>query len=199
MYTVSPSTKGLIFDLDGTIVDSMPAHLLSWQAAFRAFGETFTEEFCYAHAGVSLTGVVEIFNRENGTSLSPEAVVSKKDEAFVTYLDRIRPIPQVLDILKRYNGKLPMAVASGNTRPLSVVLLERLGLIEYFDALVFGEEVSTPKPDPESFLTAARLMGVPPKTCEVFEDGDHGLAAAKRAGMIAVDIRPWLTATSSQP
>ena len=198
MYNVSPSTQGLIFDFDGTIVDSMPAHFLSWQEAFSAFGETFLEPFFYAHAGVSLIGVVEAYNRENSTALSPTAVVKSKEQAFRRHTDRIVPIPQVLDVMNQYRGRLPMAVATGNTRLHTLPLMERLGLRDYFDALVFGDDVSKPKPSPECFLKAANLIGVSPEHCVVFEDGVPGLEGARRAGMTAVDIRPWVTTDSTE-
>ncbi len=191
-YEVAEDIEGLIFDFDGTLVDSMPSHYLSWRAAFGAFGATFTERFFYDHAGVSLIGVVTAFNREMGTSLPPVEVVTKKNAHHVTYLDQTKPIEPVLDIVRRYHRRLPMAVATGNSRTLTAPLMERLDLGKYFDAVVFGEDVQKGKPDPESFLTAARMIGVEPNRCEVFEDGLPGLEAARRAGMKVTDIRPWL-------
>ena len=191
-YIVSEDIEGLIFDFDGTIVDSMPVHFLSWKAAFGAFDARFTETFFYDHAGFSLIDVVKAYNREQGTSLSPEAVVAKKDAAHAAYLDRTRPIPVVVDLIERYHGRLPMAVATGNSRRLTEPLMEKLNLTRFFDGVVFGEDVENSKPHPDCFIEAARIIGVPPQRCEVFEDGDPGIEAARRAGMKVTDIRAWL-------
>lgn len=191
-YTVTPEIKGLIFDFDGTIVDSMPAHCLSWIDAFSAFGAAVSERFIYDNAGVSLTGVVKIYNQQNGTDFSPEEVVAAKDRRQIAYLDEIRIIPQVMNVIERYHGVLPMAVVTGNSRNLTEPLMERLLLSGYFKTVIFGDDVAHSKPHPEGFLTAARAMGVAPNHCEVFEDGDPGLEAGRRAGMKVTDIRPWL-------
>ena len=191
-YQVTHGIQGLIFDFDGTLVDSMPAHLLSWKAAFSAFGMAFSERFFYDNAGLSLIGVVEAYNREMRTNLPPADLVALKNTKHTAFLDEIRAIPQVLEVVERYHGVLKMAVATGSTRNVTEPLMARLNLRGYFDAVIYGEDVENGKPHPDSFLKAARAMNVPPQTCEVFEDGDPGLEGAKRAGMKATDIRPWL-------
>lgn len=191
-YSALKDTQGLIFDFDGTIVDSMPVHFLSWKAAFLAFDADFSEKFFYDNAGVSLIGVVEKYNEEFGTSLCPSDVVTHKDKAHVAYLPQTRLIPTVFNIIKKYSGKLPMAIATGNSRNLTEPLMERLNLNGYFKAVVYGDDVTHPKPHPECFLTAAALIGVSPSVCEVFEDGDAGIEGARRAGMKVNDIRCWL-------
>jgi beta-phosphoglucomutase family hydrolase len=193
VYEISPSIKGLIFDFDGTIVDSMPAHYLSWKEAFASFGADFTEEFCYTHAGLPLLSVVKSYNQKTGNHLPAQAVVEKKDACHVAYLPQTKTIPEVMNIIERYHGKLPMAVATGNSRRLTTPLMEMLGLKAYFKAIIFGEDVTHGKPHPESFLKAASAIHVSPDKCEVFEDGDPGIEAAIKAGMKVTDVRPWLT------
>lgn len=190
-YQVAPNIRGLIFDFDGTIVDSMPVHFLSWKQAFHEFGADFTERFCYDHAGLPLLAVVETYNNKTGTTLDPLKVVQKKNIYHEAYLPETEPIPEVVSIIQRYYGKLPMAIATGNSRKLTLPLMERLNLTRYFKSVIFGEDVRRGKPDPESFLKAAKAIGVPPEKCEVFEDGDPGIEAAIRAGMKATDIRTW--------
>ncbi len=192
IYTVSQEIEGLIFDFDGTVVDSMPAHYLSWRAAFSEFGAEFTERFCYDYAGLSLTAVVETYNREMGTTLAPAEVVALKNKKHLSYNDHIHPIPEVMDLIDRYFGKLPMAVATGGMREVTAPLITALGLIDYFVTVVYSDDVKRSKPHPDAFLQAARAMGIAPDRCEVFEDGEAGLEAARRAGMKATDIRPWL-------
>ncbi len=193
VYEVSKDIQGLIFDFDGTLVDSMPVHCLSWKAAFAAFNEDISESFIYGHAGYSLVGVVEAYNKQKKKNLPPLEVVAKKDESHLAYVDKTKPIPIVLDIVKHYYKKLPMAVATGNTRLLTAPLMKKLDLMKYFDTVVFGDEVTKGKPDPECFLVAAKAIGVLPQNCEVFEDGDPGIEAAKRAGMKVTDVRKWLS------
>ena len=190
-YQVTHDIQGLIFDFDGTLVDSMPAHYLSWKAAFSTFGINFSERFFYDNAGLSLIGVVEKFNREMETDLPPAEMVALKGENHIAFLDKTRTIPQVLEVVERYHRVLKMAVATGSIRSLTEPLMARLDLTGYFDAVVYGEDVENGKPHPDSFLKAARELNVPPHTCEVFEDGDAGLEGARRAGMKATDIRPW--------
>lgn len=194
-YAISEDIRGLIFDFDGTIVDSMPVHFLSWREAFAKHGADFTESFCYRHAGVSLEGVVKLYNEAYGTSLNPALIVAQKDEAHQKYLFQTPVIPQIIDIINSNFGKRPMAVATGNTRKLTEPLMNHLGLQKYFRTVIYGEEVTHPKPHPESFLLAAAAIGVEPAHCEVFEDGDAGLEGARRAGMKATDIRPWLASS----
>lgn len=191
-YTVTPEIKALLFDFDGTIVDSMPAHCHSWVDAFSAFGAAVSERFIYDHAGVSLIGVVKIYNQQNGTDLSPSEVVTEKDRRLIAHLDEIRIIPEVMRIIERYHGVLPMAVVTGNSRNLTEPLMKRLNLTRYFETVIFGDEVENGKPHPEGFLKAAMTIGAAPHQCEVFEDGDLGLEAGRRAGMKVTDIRPWL-------
>ena len=191
-YVISENIDALIFDFDGTIVDSMPVHYLSWQQAFKLNKCSFSKDFFYQHAGVSLPEVVNLYNQTYGTALSPEDVVAQKDMAHRQYLSETKVIPQVFDLIKKYHGVLPMAVATGNSKNLTEPLLRQLDLDPYFETVVFGDDVRYPKPHPECFLRAAAEMGVPASRCEVFEDGDAGLEGALLAGMKATDIRPWL-------
>jgi HAD superfamily hydrolase (TIGR01509 family) len=191
-YKVAKEIEGLIFDFDGTIVDSMPAHCLSWKEAFSSFGAPLSERFIYDHAGASFIGVVEAYNREMGTDLPPDEVVRLKIKSHVAHLSIVRTIPQVMQVIEQYHGILPMAVATGNSKSMTAPLMDRLKLTRYFAAVIYSEDVEKSKPDPECFLKAARAIHVAPEKCEVFEDGDLGIEAAKRSGMKATDIRPWL-------
>lgn len=191
-YIVAKDIEGLIFDFDGTIVDSMPAHYLSWKEAFSSFRVPFSERFFYDNAGVSFVGVVERYNRHMGTNLTPDEVVERKNRCHTNYLLETRPVPHVMRVIEQYHGVLPMAVATGNSKNMTAPLIDRLNLTRYFAAVIYGEDVSNGKPDPECFLKAASAINVAPEKCEVFEDGDLGIEAAKRAGMKATDIRLWL-------
>jgi beta-phosphoglucomutase-like phosphatase (HAD superfamily) len=103
----------------------------------------------------------------------------------------IKPIEQVADIVRKYFGKLPMAVGTGGHREAVERTLEVIGMRKYFDIVVTANDVEHHKPDPETFLKCADLMNIKPSFIEVFEDGDLGIEAALRGGMIATDVRSW--------
>ncbi len=106
------------------------------------------------------------------------------------FLPDVLPIEPVVQLARAYHGRLPMAVASGGTRPMVTKTLAAIGLLDLFDAVVTAEDVTHGKPAPDIFLEAARRLGVPPGRCVGFEDGDLGLQSVRAAGMVAIDVRP---------
>jgi beta-phosphoglucomutase-like phosphatase (HAD superfamily) len=105
----------------------------------------------------------------------------------------VRPIGAVVEIAERHRGRLPLAVATGAVRPILLRILKQIGVEGWFDALVSAEDVTRHKPEPDTFLEAARRLGVDPARCRVYEDTEPGMEAARRAGMACIDIRPWHT------
>jgi len=114
----------------------------------------------------------------------------KLDE-FYLIQHNVTPIEPVIALVQKYHGKMPMSVGTGGHREAVEKTLEIIGLRKYFDILVTANDVTKHKPHPETFLRCAELMNVAPAECEVFEDGDLGIEAARRAGMIATDVRGW--------
>jgi beta-phosphoglucomutase-like phosphatase (HAD superfamily) len=108
------------------------------------------------------------------------------------HIDEIRLIEPVVAIAQKYQGVLPMAVGTGNTRKLTEMLLEVSGLKKYFTVVITADDVVHHKPHPETFLLCAQKMNVSPQLCQVFEDGQAGLLAARSGGMIATDVRPFV-------
>ena len=104
----------------------------------------------------------------------------------------IQVIEPVFKIVKENHGKLPMALGTGEYREIALVNIRITGLDRYFDKIVTADDVTKSKPDPETFLKCAALINVPPEFCQVFEDGGAGLEAARRAGMIVTDVRPFI-------
>lgn len=102
------------------------------------------------------------------------------------------PIESVVAVAAAYRGKLPIAVASGGYRDTITRTLDRLGIRDWFDAMVTAEDTPRHKPEPDVFLEAAKRLKVDPAKCVVFEDTDIGLEAARRAGMPGIDVRPWV-------
>jgi len=192
---VDPNAQGLIFDCDGTLVDSMPIHFRAWQAALEAAGGEYHHEFIDAHKGVPAIGILQHYNQTYGTSLDVEAVAADKQRRAYKGLARVEPIVPVANIVTRLHGKIPMAVASGGSRENVERMLEVTGLAGLFETVITGSDPVPPKPDPAIFVECAQRMGISPVRCQVFEDGDPGLEAARLAGMIATDVRPYLAGT----
>ncbi len=110
----------------------------------------------------------------------------------------MKPIIPVVALAKKYYGKMPMAVGTGGYNRLAWKTMEILGLDKYFEILVSFNEVTHPKPHPETFLKCAELLGIEPQFCEVFEDGELGMQAAKSAGMMATLVTDYYKVTIGQ-
>ncbi len=179
----------LIFDCDGTLADTMPGHFAAWVAALRAGGGDITEERFYSLAGVTSAAIIEILNNEHGYTLDIPETVQDKETRYVESLHSVREITAVADIARAYHGKVPLAVASGGLRSVVHATLDAIHLRPLFDAVVTAEDVIHGKPAPDIFLRAAEMLGVAPKDCIVYEDGDPGIVAARAAGMRVIDVR----------
>lgn len=180
--------RAYLFDLDGTLADSMPLHLRSWQQATREAGADFPPDLFWAWGGIPLTRTVEMLNERFGWRLDPVAVVHRKEGLYLSMLDELKPIPAVLAHVEAQWGKLPMAIVSGSPRLTVERTLETLGLARYFETVVGMEDYTQGKPAPEPFLIAAERLGVAPADCLVFEDAEAGFAAARAAGMTWVPV-----------
>lgn len=192
MITIDPEIKGLIFDCDGTVVDTMPLHYRAWVNVLEKFGIEFSEPLFYSLAGITTPAIVDVLNQKFGHALSPEDVAHLKEVAFEELLPQAQPIQPVVDVIKQQYGKLPMAIATGGIRRICTKTLEGAGLLRFFKAIVTADDVVYGKPAPDIFLEAARRIGVRPELCMAFEDGDLGIRSAKAAGMKVLDVRPLL-------
>src|SRR5262245_11359524 len=188
---IEPHIQGLIFDSDGTLVDTMPLHYRAWQELLQAKGAHFPEALFYELAGVPSDKIVEVLNGKFNYDFNPKATALEKEQIFIQrYLPQAQPIEPVVAVAKQYKKRLPMAVATGGILAVVSTALKTIGLADFFDAIVTAEDVKHGKPAPDTFLEAAHRLKVEPAYCLVFEDSDLGLEAAKRAGMAAIDIRP---------
>lgn len=192
-FDITPGAKALIFDLDGTLANSMPWHLQAWQKACLRFGINMDVAFLQKHTGAPGHQLAVDIIEHNGMTgkIAPDEIIKVKLEEFYAIQHKVTPVEPVTAIVKRYFGKLPMSVGTGGHREAVNMTLEIIGIRQYFDIIVTAEDVKKHKPHPETFLKCAELMKVAPSDCEVFEDGDLGLEAARRAGMIATDVRKW--------
>jgi len=186
--------KGLIFDCDGTLADTMPLHWRAWQMITRRHGLEFPEDRFYSLGGVPSRDILKMLAEEQERSLDHIAVAHEKEEAYLPLMAGIEPIHVVVEVARSHFGKIPMAVASGGTQAIIAQVLEQLKIRHFFQAVVTSEMVRKQKPAPDIFLEAARRIGVEPKFCRAYEDTDLGLQAIRAAGMEAVDVRKLLGA-----
>lgn len=182
---INPKAKALIFDLDGTIADTMPVHFLAYKHILSDFGIDFTPGLFATLAGVPAIETIQKLNEQFGTNMNPEETGQLKEREYEKMMHKMKPVEPVVALVKKYYGKLPMSVGTGGYHRLAWKTLEILELKDYFDILVSSEDVENAKPHPETFLKCAQKMGVDPKYCQVFEDGELGMQAAVSAGMMS--------------
>lgn len=184
-----------IFDLDGTISNSLQAHDLAWAHALTQFSIPFTAERMTQLGGVPIPDTVQILAKEAGMHVDVPAVVSVRDQRFYELLPTtLSPTPLVAGVVLPFLGEKPMAVGTGCHTEMARRILASLSLDHYLPVVVGADQVSHPKPTPDTFLLAAEKLGVRPERCLVFEDADAGIMAAQAAGMAVVDVRKIWTA-----
>jgi HAD superfamily hydrolase (TIGR01509 family) len=183
--------RAVIFDCDGTLVDSMPLHHRAWRAAFAEHGASFDFSWSLfmSRAGKGLGQTVVELNEQFSEQLDPQAVVVSQRRYYQELLPELEPLAPVVEYARKVAGKMPLAVASGGEKEMVVGALEAVGIRQLFDHVVCQVDVERGKPWPDMFLLCAERMNVEPAECLVFEDGELGILAAKAAGMswVAVD------------
>ncbi len=185
--------KGFIFDLDGVIVDTAKYHFLAWKKLAKSIDVDFTNEQNEQLKGVSRVKSLEKILSWGNKSVSEdkfmELMAKKNDDylSYITEMDETEILPdvnRVLDFLLAVKQSISLGSASKNARKI----LKKVSLIEKFDAIVDGNDVTKAKPDPEVFLIAAQELNIKPEDCIVFEDSVAGVQAANRANMISIGI-----------
>jgi HAD superfamily hydrolase (TIGR01509 family) len=181
----------VLFDCDGTLADTMPAHYRAWLHVTTLHGIAFDEDRFYALGGRPTRDIVATLATEAGIDVDIDAAAVVKEEAFLEQLDGILPIDPVVDVVRRLRGRVPLAVVTGGYRRVCERILTRVGIESAFDTIVASEDTARHKPDPDPFLEAARRLGTRPERCVVWEDSDLGIAGAEAAGMAWIDVRAF--------
>lgn len=181
----------LIFDCDGTLIDTMPIHYRAWCKALAPYQIDYPEPRFYSFAGMPTRKIVEVLCKEQHKQVDAERLAHEKEEIYLAMMPEAQPIREVISIAKREKGRRKLAVASGGWHSIVVKALQAIHCENLFDTIVGADEVAHGKPHPDMFLEAARRLGGKPEECLVFEDGAAGFEAAKAAGMPVVDVRPW--------
>lgn len=185
--------KAFIFDLDGVIVDTAKYHFMAWQKLADKLDIVFTPEHNEQLKGVSRVRSLEIILELGKIQASEEEKqlwLTQKNQDYLSYIEKmdeseILPnVKEVLEFIKDRKQPIALGSASKNARPI----LEKVGLLPFFDVIIDGNDVSNAKPDPEVFVRAAKLLGIDNENAVVFEDSLAGIEAANIAGMLSIGI-----------
>lgn len=182
-----------LFDLDGVLVDTAVFHFKAWRRLTQELGFDIDEEFNETLKGISRMDSLDRILAHGNVSLSQEeknVYAKQKNEWYLELVNQMTPadiLPGVEDFLKEAQNQ-GIKIALGSASKNAQIILEKTGILHYFDALIDGNHVSKSKPDPEVFLKGAEALEVSNEQCVVFEDAFAGIQAAKAANMYAVGI-----------
>ncbi|MGY3884452.1 HAD family hydrolase [Aeromonas aquatica] len=176
----------LIFDMDGTLVDSMPLHLDAWELTSAEFGLLFDRAQLNEYGGIPTRKIVAILAEQHGLSIDIEAFARRKIALYMEQIDKAGVFPQMWELVRQHHGKVPMGIGTGSPRNQAERILRSTGLDAYISVLVSADDVTNHKPHPDTFLRVAERLGANPANCLVFEDTRIGIQAGKAAGMATV-------------
>lgn len=195
MKSTNNFPRGIIFDCDGTLADTMPLHWRAWQTITKKHKLHFPEDRFYALGGVPSRDILKMLGEEQNIVIDHLKLSHEKEAEYLPLIAQVEPINTVVGVARENFGKIPLAVASGGNHSVIEQVLEHLGIRKLFAAIVTSEDVVNQKPAPDIFLEAARRIDVDPQYCRAYEDTDIGLQAIRAAGMEAVDVRKLRTGT----
>lgn len=175
--------QGLIFDMDGTLIDSMGYHLLAWEHTANEYGFPYDAQWQYSLGGVPTKRTVELINQRFELSLDVAAVSLSKRKHWEALARAPQLIPASYSVFKQALGVQKIALGTGSNREHAIEMLEQVALIKSFDAIVTSCDVQHGKPAGDTFLLAAKQMGIAAQNCLVLEDTEIGYQAAQAAGM----------------
>lgn len=185
--------NALLFDLDGVIVDTAVFHYQAWRRMANTLGFDLSEEFNEQLKGISRTESLELILAHGGVTLSDERkaeLAAQKNDWYLELVTTMTPaniLPGVTDFFEQVKTA-QLKTALGSVSKNARLILERIGMLQDFDAIIDGTKITRGKPDPEVFLKGAAELNVRPEECVVFEDAVAGIEAAKRGGMLAIGI-----------
>ena len=183
---------GYIFDLDGTLIDTMPLHFIAWSEAMKRAGlpVPLSEDLFYSLGGVPTRRVAELFGEHYKLSLNADAVSHVKEQLYLERIAQVERIEAVTTFARKVAKTRPVAIATGGQPEIALPALRAAGLDDIFKVVVTPNDVppGRGKPEPDMFILAAERIGVDPKKCLAFEDAEPGIRAATAAGMKVVRV-----------
>lgn len=183
---------GVIFDMDGIIIDSEPVYQSLNEKIFKRLGIEVEDHFKLTYIGVTKWRKWQLLKERYQLHESIDELLEIQNEVFLQADWDYKSLlfPEVKPLLERLvSMNVPIALASSSERKKVNAVMEHCGLKGYFTKTVSGDEVVNGKPDPEIFLSAANKLSLPPENCMVVEDSYNGLVAAKRANMYGIGVR----------
>lgn len=182
--------EALIFDMDGTLVDSGQLHEFAWSEMLNKYGIPIDRPLMRSLAGVPTKATIEILLEEFNLTASAtlDEMNDFKEKLVHDSMHKFVKPTALIDVAKKYHGIKPMAIGTGAYTQEAETILKLCGLDQYISAVVGADQVQNPKPAPDTFLRCAELLGVDAKRCVVFEDSKLGLQAAASAGMAGIDV-----------
>ena len=184
------STKAIIFDMDGVLVDSEPFHVEIEKRMFKKMGLNITDEEHAGYMGIATdvmwAQIIKKRNLQWDVNEMTQLTINES-KPFFNSLEKIEPMTGIKDLLNKITEwKIPIAVASSSDPETIRIILQKSGLEKYFSHAISSLEVGKSKPEPDVFIHAAKLLGAKPENCLVIEDSKNGIKAAKAAGMYCV-------------
>jgi beta-phosphoglucomutase-like phosphatase (HAD superfamily) len=189
LQTCADDAAALLFDLDGTLVESHELNFMALRDAMRRQGHALGRS---EYDGVSGLRTVEqglAIGARTGIGFDTERLRRDRDGYALAHLDLVEPRPDVVAIARASAGRVPLALVTGSTRATALPVIEALGLESLFSVVVTGDDVVDGKPAPDGYLTALEALGVSARAAVAYEDSDEGLTAARAAGICAIDVR----------
>lgn len=180
--------QGIVFDMDGTLVDSMPAHMEAWRITCENYGYPFDRDYMNSLGGVPTRQTVVLLNEKFNMAHDASDVARYKRQSWEAMDLEPVIIPSTMAVFDHYRSSMAIGIGTGAERPHAEHLLSAHGLLQRIDSLVTATDVTLGKPHPETFLTVAKQMEIEPAKCVVFEDTDIGRQAAQDAGMDCIMV-----------
>lgn len=181
--------EGVIFDMDGVLIDSETLHQTTEIEALRAAGLEITREDLLPYTGVPLLDLLEQLKASHDADFDPQAVAARKRSAYLARLDEVEAIAGAVETVRRIDGHYRTALASSSHRHVVDAVVDKLDLDDCFVTTLSCTDVTNGKPDPEIFATAASIMDVPPEHAVVVEDSQNGIEAAQAGGFHTIGFQ----------
>ncbi|GAC33405.1 beta-phosphoglucomutase family hydrolase [Paraglaciecola polaris] len=180
--------KGIVFDMDGTLIDSMGSHAIAWQQTCEHFGYPFDGQYIHDLGGVPTRQIAKLLNEKHDLHHDVDDVAEVKRQAWLALDDNLSVIDDTFQVMQRYEGVLQMGIGTGSERDNAIRMLTETGLLDRVETVVTASDVTNGKPHGETFLTVAKNMGLRADECVVFEDTEIGRQAAANAGMDCIMV-----------
>lgn len=181
--------KAILFDMDGLLIDTERLYIDSERELAAEWGKTLTEHTIRKMMGRKPLESIRILLTDLQVNADPAKVLARRDEMMLKRMaEDLQPMPGMMEILERFRGRIPMALATGAVRPFVDIMIAKFSLDGVFSAIQTSEEVERGKPDPEIYLRAAARLGMDPANSVVIEDSENGIRAGHAAGCHTVAV-----------